>query len=162
MRSRAAALILASAAVLIAAPRAGAEPGAPQQDTLCGEDLSGALTQLPDQSTILQCQSGQGEPRWRGYSSPYPKSDRWVTYGPLLTLHGEGQPNREVDSGEWIAYPQESDAQCEARQRAVVAAGVLSPVQTSTSKPGQPMTLQLLPLLATVELRGDCLWQKVH
>jgi hypothetical protein len=77
------------------------------------------------------------------------------------TLHGEGQPNREVDSGEWIAYPREPDTECEVWQRAVVAVDVLSQVQTETSKPGQPLTLEPPPLHFTVELRGHCLWQKV-
>ena len=168
----AAAVVITAVGILVDAPRVVAEPVAPRQDMPCQEDLSGALTQLPDQRTILQCQLQGGERRWRGFSSPSPKSDRWLTYGPAVTLHGEGRPNREVDSGEWIAFvshdkddgcwPQEPEGQCEARQRAVVAAGVLSPVQTSTSKPGQPLTFQMLPLLFTVELRGNCLWQRVQ
>jgi hypothetical protein len=161
-RVAAAAVVITAVGILVDAPRVVAAPVAPRQDMPCPEDLSGALTQLPDQRTILQCQLQGGERRWRGFSSPYPKSDRWLTYGPAVTLHGEGRPNREVDSGEWIAYPQEPEGQCEARQRTVVAAGVLSPVQTSTSKPGQPLTFQMLPLLFTVELRGNCFWQRVQ
>ena len=156
------ALIVTVVGVFGGAPTAGAEPVAPLQDTPCSDNLGGALTQLPDQRTILQCTTRHaGERRWRTFASPHPKSDRWLTYGPPVTLHGEGRPNRELESGEWIAYPQDPDAQCEARQRAVVAAGVLSQVQTSTGKPGEPLTLQMPPLLFTVELRGNCLWQRV-
>src|SRR5690349_10879362 len=102
-----AAALMVVVGMVVDAPRVVAEPIAPQQDTPCSVDLSGALTQLPDQKTVLQCQSRQGEFRWQGSSTPYPKSDRWLTYGPALTLHGEGQPNREVDSGDWNAYPQD-------------------------------------------------------
>ncbi|HKV21341.1 MAG TPA: hypothetical protein VJR50_20080 [Mycobacterium sp.] len=148
--------------MLLGAVPAEAEPVAPQQDTTCAGDLVGALTRSPDQKTVLQCRGTQGGgPRWQTFASPYPKGDRWLTYGPPTTLHGEGQPNREIDSGEWVGQPQDPDAQCEARQQTVVAAGVLSTVQTSTGKPGESLTLQMAPLLFSVELRGNCLWQRV-
>lgn len=128
---------------------------------MCSKELSGALTQLPDRKTLLQCRNQQGgENRWQSFESPYPNSDRWLTYGPQLTLHGEGQPDREIDSGDWMAYPQTPDSRCEAEQRAVVSAGELRPPLAATAEPGQPLKLRLSPLLFTVDLTGYCFWQK--
>lgn len=68
----------------------------------CSEGLDGALTQLPDLTTFLECR----DQRWQIFDDPHPHSDRRLTYGPTLTLHGEGQRNREIDSGDWIGEPQ--------------------------------------------------------
>jgi hypothetical protein len=156
-------LVASVCVTLIATPMAEAGQGAPEPDSPCANSLAGALTQLPDLRTVLRCQGQQGgEFRWRTFSSPYPNSDRWLTYGPQLTLHGEGQPNREIDSGDWIAYPQVSGGQCTASQQVVVKAGQLSQPQLSTGAPGGALTLRLLPLLFTVDLTGYCLWQKVQ
>ena len=158
-----AAVAVSAAATLVAPPVVTAEPAAPQPGSPCSESIAGALTQLPDFMTVLQCgiQRG-GEYRWQTFDSPYPNSKRWLTYGPQLTLHGEGQPNREIDSGDWIAYPQTSDGQCRAAQLDLRGEGERSPPQVSTGEPGQPLKLRVLPLLFTVELTGDCLWQKVQ
>ena len=158
-----AAVVVTAAGMLIASPVVVAEPVAPQPGTPCSKDLAGAGTQLPDLMTFLQCRNQQGgEYRWQNFESPYPNSDRWLTYGPQLTLHGEGQPNREIDSGDWIAYPQASDGQCKAEQLDLTGAGERSQPQVSTGEPGQPLKLRVLPLLFTVELTGYCLWQKVQ
>ena len=98
--------------------------------------------------------------QWKIFDSPYPNSDRWLTYGPTLTLHGEGQRNREINSGDWIAYPQDSGSRCTAEQLVVVSAGELGPPQVSTGEPGQPLEFRVLPLLFTIEMSGNCLWQK--
>jgi hypothetical protein len=82
-------------AAVVCVPVAHAQSVAPQADSPCATRLTGALTQLPDLSTLVEC-DGQ---RWRTFDDPYPHSDRWFTYGPALTLHGEGQRNREIDSG---------------------------------------------------------------
>jgi hypothetical protein len=150
------------AIAVVAAPPAGAAP-VPQPGASCSQAAAGAMTQLPDFLTFLQCreQSG-GEYRWQSPDSPYPHSDRWLTYGPQLTLHGEGQPNREIDSGEWTGYPQAADSRCEAAQLDNTAAGERTPPRVAAGEPGQPLTLQVLPMLFTVELRGYCLWQKVQ
>src|SRR5512132_4406851 len=96
----------AIALAVASAPGAGAAP-VPQQGASCSTAVAGAMTQLPDLMTFLECRNlRDGEYRWQSPYSPYPKSDRWLTYGPQLTLHGEGQPNREIDSGDWVAYPQ--------------------------------------------------------
>lgn len=144
-----------------AAPVAGAVP-APAPGDSCPPAAAGAMTQLPDRMTFLECRNQGGELRWQSPDSPYPNSDRWLTYGPRLTLHGEGQRNREIDSGDWVAYPQAADSPCEAAQLDNTAAGERTPPQVSVSEPGEPLTLRLLPMLFTVELRGYCMWQKVQ
>jgi len=167
MTVAAAALVLTAGAPVVAAQGiASAEPAAPQADTQCAENLGGALTQLLNYSTYvttyLECRNVAGGGfRWQVFDSPYPSSDRWVSYGPKLILHGEGQRNREIDSGDWIAYPQASGTQCSATQTAVVTGGTVTSPQVSTSEPGQPLKLQVLPLLFTIEMSGECLWQKV-
>jgi hypothetical protein len=143
--------------VLTSAPSiAHAEPIAPQPDTPCAGNLDGALTQLPDLTTLLQCRAG----RWEVFADPYPNSERWLTYGPKTTLHGEAQRNREIDSGEWVGSPQDPDTQCAAEQVAIADTGSLGPPEMSTGELGRPLTLRLKPLLFTVELRGHCLWEK--
>jgi hypothetical protein len=157
------AAVAGSAATLVASPLGAAEPAVPQPGAPCSERIAGALTQLPDFMTVLQCGNQRGgEYRWQTFDSPYPNSDRWLTYGPRLTLHGEGQPNREIDSGDWIAHPQTSDGQCKAEQLDLRGAGERTQPQVSTGAPGQPLQLRVLPLLFTVELTGNCLWQKVR
>lgn len=144
-----------------------AEPVVPQAGTPCTQNLDGALTQLLNYTTrvttYLQCKNQPGVGyQWQVYDSPYPSSDRWLSFGPKLILHGEGQRNREIDSGEWMATPQDATSQCKAEQVAVVSAGTVGAPQVSTSEPGQPMKFTLQPLLFTVELSGNCLWEKVQ
>ncbi len=163
MAAGVAAVAVSAATTLIAPPLVTAEPAAPQPGTPCSESIAGALTQLPDLMTVLQCgDQHSGEYRWQTFDYPYPNSDRWLTYGPQLTLHGEGQRNREIDSGDWIAYPQTSDGQCKAAQLDLRGEGERSQPQVSTGEPGQPLKIRVLPLLFTVELTGYCLWQKVR
>ena len=151
-------IVVSSAFIVLftASAVAHAEPVVPQPDTSCSADLDGALTQLPDLTTFLKCKGG----RWRVFADPYPSSTRWLSYGPELTLHGEAQPNREIDSGDWIATAQNPGSQCQAEQVAIADTGSLGPPQMATGEPGQPLMLRLQPLLFTVELTGHCLWQK--
>ena len=157
------AAVVTAAVVLTAPPVASAQPATPAAGAPCSDAVAGALTQLPDFKTVLQCRNQRGgEFRWQTFDSPYPNSDRWLTYGPQLTLHGEGQPNREIDSGDWVGYPQAPDTRCEAAQLDLAAAGERTPAQVSTGEPGRPLNLRVLPMLFTVELQGYCLWQKVR
>ena len=151
------AMVVAATATL-GSTIASAEPVVPQPDTPCAAEMAGALTKLPDYKTVLECRNNQ----WQIFDSPFPNSDRWLSYGPELTLSGEGVRNREIDSGDWIAHPQDSGSRCKAEQVAVIAAGTLGPPQVSTGEPGQPVKLRLLPLLFNLELSGNCLWQKVE
>ncbi|HEX2213653.1 MAG TPA: hypothetical protein VHH12_09435 [Mycobacterium sp.] len=136
---------------------AGAQTVAPQPGTTCAANLAGALTQLPDLTTLLRCDDRRV---WRVVDDPYPHSDRWFTYGPTLTLHGEGQRNREIDSGPWTGYPQDDGSRCRASSAAIADAGGLTPPQDRVGEPGQPLRLDLPPLLFTIELSGYCLWQQ--
>jgi hypothetical protein len=156
-------VVAAASAALPAGTVAHAEPAAPQPGGQCSENLNGALTQLPDLQTLLECRSlpGLGY-QWQAFDSPYPNSDRWLTYGPTLTLHGEGQRNREINSGDWTAYPQDLESRCTANQLAVITAGELSEPQVSTGVRGQPLRFSVVPLMFTIELSGNCLWQKVE
>jgi hypothetical protein len=158
MKQRTAVVVTVLAVTTTAPAVAHAEPVVPQPDTQCSENLTGALTQLPDGKTLVQCRGS----RWHIVDDPYPNSDRWLTYGPRLTLHGEGMRNREINSGDWIAYPQDSGSWCNAELLVVVSAGKLSAPQVSKGEPGRSLKLRVPPLLFTIELSGYCLWQKVQ
>ena len=139
---------------------AHADPVVPQVDTPCSEQLAEALTKLPDGRTVLQCQAVPGGYRWSTFASPYPNSDRWLSYGPGLRLHGQGKRNPEIMPGRWVGAPLDSDGQCSAEQSAVVSAGEVGPPQLARSAPGQPVEFEVLPLVFDIALTGDCLWQK--
>ncbi|MCT7658754.1 hypothetical protein [Mycobacterium deserti] len=149
------AIALAAAWLAVAAPAvAHAEPVAPQPGARCPAVLVDALTRASDQSTVLRC----GDTGWQVVDDPHPHSDRWFSYGPALVLHGEAQRNREADSGDWLATPQDSASRCTAVQTAIADTGSLGPPQTSAGEPGAPFAVEFLPLLFTVDLSGDCLW----
>jgi hypothetical protein len=152
--------VLSATAFLLAAP-ASADPVVPQADAPCSENLDGALTQLSDGSAYLQCSNAPGNYQWVPFTDPYPSSDRWLSYDPGLTLHGQGRRNPEILSGRWTAYPQDPAAVCAADQAAVVSAGQVGPPQTSTGQPGQPLTFDVLPVVFTITLTGNCLWEAV-
>jgi hypothetical protein len=147
---------IAAVLVMTAPTLAHAQPVVPQPDTPCSGSLAGTLTQLPDLTTVLECKDGH----WRLFLDPYPSSGRWLTYGPELTLHGEAQRNREIDSGDWIGVPQNPGSSCTAEQVAIADTGSLGPPEVSTGLPGEALAFTLHPLLFTVELGGHCLWEK--
>jgi hypothetical protein len=144
-------------AALLAAPPAIADPVVPQPDSPCSPDVVDAFTQSVDHSVVLTCDSALGY-RWRAVDDPYPHSDRWLSYGPALTLDGDGQRSREVDSGDWTGDPQGVNERCTATQHAISPAGGAAPPQATAGEPGQPLRLRLDPLLLSVELGGYCLW----
>jgi hypothetical protein len=148
-------------AALLTAPLAVAEPIAPQPDSACSSDVAGALTQSADRSTVLRCDGASTSGyRWHTDDDPYPHSDRWLSYGPAITLDGDGQRSREVDSGDWTGYPQSADVGCTATQHAIAAAGGAAPPDSTRGEPGQPLRVRLAPLLLSVEFGGYCLWQR--
>ncbi|MCV7224929.1 hypothetical protein [Mycolicibacterium komossense] len=152
--------VLTAAAVAGAAP-ALADP-APQPDGPCSENLAGALTQLAEGPSYLECSSAPGNYRWTPFTGPYPTSDRWLSYGPAVTLHGQGMRNPEIRSGRWVAYPQDAGTTCTAEQSTVVSAGQVGPPQTTTGQPGQPLDFEVLPAVFSITLTGNCLWEAVH
>ena len=110
----------------------------------------------------LTCQQQPNEDyRWTTVTSDYPSSDRWLTYGPELTLRGEGTRNHDLRSGDWIAVPQDPEGQCFEEQITVVSAGVVSSPQAAAGQAGQQLSFRVLPNLFSIMMRGYCLWSRV-
>ncbi len=150
-------------AVLSAPALPHAEPVVPQPDTSCPPALVNAMTWLAEQKINVVClQQPNDGYQWKGVTSDYPSSDRWLSYGPQLMLHGEGTRNHNLRSGDWIAVPQDSDSQCIAEQIAIVGAGVVSSPQVDAGTTGQPLSFQVLPNLFSITMKGYCLWTKVN
>lgn len=148
--------LIAAAAVLTAlggAGVAGAEPVAPQPGAGCG-GLDDALTQLADQR-LLACRDGV----WSVDADVYPSSARWYSYGPVLTLTGQGRRNPEFGAGGWTGTPQDGESSCTATLHEVLHAGELAPPQTVTGEPGQPLALRASAQLFDIDLAGSCLWE---
>lgn len=139
-------VVAAAAAAFCGTAVAHADPVAPQEDAECMQSLDGAVTRSPDNETLLQCRAQFGsEYRWEAFTAEYPSSDRWVSYGPALTLYGEGRRNPEIASGDWVAYPLTAGDRCVAAQTPVVAAGVLGIPQMSAGLPSQPLLFRVVP-----------------
>jgi hypothetical protein len=77
-----------------------------------------------------------------------------------MTLHGQGRRNPDVASGAWTATPQDSNSRCGAVQRAVVEAGVVGPPQVAEGTEGQPLSIQVLPQLFSIDMSGYCMWTR--
>ena len=161
MRSLAWAVISAAvcAALALSAP-ADADPAPPQLGAGCAADLADALTVLPDQQTYAVCRGDAGGYMWTAAAIPFDPQDSWYSYGPVITLHGQGMRNPNVTAGEWTATPRDPQTVCRASQQTVVEAGVLSDPEITEGQSGQPLTLRLQPALFYLELSGDCLWFK--
>ena len=145
------------------APPGPAQTTPPQPGSACGETLDGALTALPQAAgitgntkSLLQCRDGA----WRPFVDPYPSSDRWLTTGPELILHGQGRRNPEAKAGTWTASPQTSEARCSVERVDVVGAGETSAPETLTADPGRPLTFEVGDHMFTAKLAGYCLWQR--
>ena len=145
-----------------AAPDVRADPVAPQADTPCSPNFSGVMTWLPNAKIPLVCgdQPGAGY-QWKTVATPYPVSDRWLSYGPEMKLHGEGLRNMNVRSGDWTATPQDGNSRCRAVQIDVVDAGVVGPPRVDEGKAGQPLSFVVVPKLFSINMSGYCLWVKV-
>lgn len=156
------AAVTASVAVCLTLPFgsavAAADVPAPQPGTPCPAELSGAMTLLSDRHEYLIC---QGEPgSWAEADIPFPPNDRWFSFGPAITLHGEGMRNPNLTSGPWTATPRDPATTCTANQLTIVRAGVLAPPQITQGIAGQPLSVQVQPRLFSIELTGDCLWSR--
>ncbi|WP_293240416.1 hypothetical protein [Mycolicibacterium sp.] len=78
-----------------------------------------------------------------------------------MTLHGEGRRNPNLLSGEWIATPLTSESTCTATQLAVIPGSpTVGPPRIDEGTSGQALALEVVPRLFTIELAGDCLWQR--
>src|SRR3954454_7467672 len=123
-------LAMTCSGTVIGPSAAREDPEPPGPDTPCAEGVAGALTQLPDHKTLVRCQKQQDNDfGWQIFTAPYPNSNRWLTYGPQLILHGEGQPNREIVSDVLIANAQVGKGQYIIKQQAYYRAGELSSPQ---------------------------------
>jgi hypothetical protein len=141
---------------------AWAEPVVPQVDTPCPSTFADAMTSLPDAKVPLVCAAQpNGHYEWKTVASPYPVSDRWLSYGPELKLHGEGLRDGRIKSGDWVATPQDADTVCRAEQIAVVNAGVVGPPQIDAGAKGKPLAFRVVPQLFSIQMTGYCLWTKV-
>ena len=116
------------------------------------------MTLLPDDQIYIVCQESGAGHAWAAAQTPFDPNDTWLSYGPPITLHGQGMRNPNLASGRWTATPLDPAAQCQAEQQTVVEAGVLSAPQVSQGEPGKPLSLQLLPRLFYATLSGTCLW----
>lgn len=142
-------------------PPGPSETTAPQPDSPCPASLAGALTpadpaQLGNNRRLLHCADGT----WQTFSDPYPSSDRWLSTGPGLILHGQGRRNPEAAAGTWAATPQTAEAHCSVEVVDVLAAGRTSEPQTFTAAPGQPLTFDVSDHMFTMKLSGYCLWAR--
>jgi hypothetical protein len=136
---------------------ATAEPVAPQANTPCPAEAKDALTWPAGADAPLSCDGTS----WQSVTDPYPISDEWVSLGPVMTLHGQGRRNPMLESGRWTATPLASQTTCAATQFAVISGTpTLGPPQSDRGEPGQPLALEVVPRLFTVELTGDCLWRR--
>jgi hypothetical protein len=135
---------------------ATADPVAPQPDTPCASNLSDVMTWPAGAKMPLVCRDQQ----WQLVATPQPPNDRWLSYGPAMTLHGEGLRNPSIKSGDWTATPQDPSSQCRAEQQAVVSPGVVGAPQVSEGKPGEPLEFQVVARLFSIQMSGNCLWTR--
>ena len=154
--------IAITAVVALSLPAiAVADPTVPQPGTPCGANLGDAMTWPPDDNAPLACTGGPAGYQWQPVDSAYPLSDRWVSFGPPMKLHGEGLRNATISSGDWTATPLDPDGQCGAEQIAVIPGTGAGPPRDTEGGPGQTLSLQVVPKLFSIEMTGACLWQKV-
>lgn len=141
--------------------QAWADPAVPQADTPCTADFAGAMTWPANDKMPLVCAGEGGGYRWTSVSEPPAPSDRWVSYGPPMRLHGEGLRNPSVKSGNWTATPLDPNSTCRAEQLVVVKAGVLGDPQIAEAGKGQPLSFQVPPRLFSITMSGYCMWTRV-
>lgn len=155
------AIALIAVAALSSPGLAVADPAVPQPGTSCSANLGDAMTWPPDGNAPLACTGGPTGYQWTTVDSPYPVSDRWVSFGPAMKLHGEGLRNAAIQSGDWMATPLDPSGRCGAEQIAVIPGVGAGPPHDVEGEPGQPLSLQVAPKLFSIEMTGACLWQKV-
>src|SRR4051812_44161803 len=132
---------LVIATTLVVAPMAGsgtalADPGAP-----CTADLAGAMTWPTGDAAPLVCGAGG----WTAVDDPYPISDRWLSVGPALTLHGEGRRNPQLESGDWTATALDTQTVCSATQLAVIPGSpAVGPPRVDRGAPGGSLRLPVV------------------
>lgn len=136
------------------------DPVPPQLGDACSADLADAMTLLPDQRTYALCQPAGDGFAWAAAPVPFEPQQRWYSYGPVITLHGQGMRNPNVIEGDLTATPRTPETVCRAGQQTVVEAGVLSAPEVAQGEPGRELSVRLQPRLFYLELSGDCLWDQ--
>jgi len=159
-RYRAVGYAMAVAGGVLLPAVAHADVTAPAVGSPCAAELADTMTLLPDESTYVSCQQvGPGQ-EWAQVQTPFEPSDSWLSYGPAITLHGQGMRNPNLTSGRWAATPVNPETTCRATQTTVVEAGVLAQPVVTAGEQGRPLELEMLPRLFYVELEGECLWER--
>lgn len=143
-------------AALVTAAPTYADPPVPQPDSICPSDLTGTATLPFGRSLPLICQ----DQRWQAATAPTEPSDRWVSFGPVMALHGGGLRNPNLLPGPWTATPLDPDTRCAATQQTVISAGVLGNPVITEGAPGQRLSLEVLPSLFDISMTGHCLWER--
>ncbi|ANE79150.1 hypothetical protein A7U43_07265 [Mycobacterium adipatum] len=143
-------------AALAAAAPVRADPAVPQPYSACPAELTGAATLPFGQALPLICQ----QQRWQAATAPTDPIDRWVSFGPVMALHGGGLRNPNLSPGPWTATPLDPDTRCAATQQVVVSAGVLGAPVTAEGVAGQALSLEVLPSLFDISMTGHCLWER--
>lgn len=125
----------------------------------CPAGLVGTMSLLPDEQTYVRCQQSFGlSYTWVPVQTPFDPNGSWLSYGPAITLHGQGKRNPNLTSGSWTATPQDPETICRAAQTTVVEAGVLAEPMVVESEQGRSLALEILPRLFYIELAGNCVW----
>lgn len=155
-------MMCAVAAVVAIAPTAlaHADVAPPELGGGCAAELAETMTLLPDEITYVACRQNGAGFAWMPVQTPFPPNDKWLSYGPSITLHGQGMRNPNLSSGQWTATPRNPESTCKATETTVIEAGVLAAPQVFEGEQGQPLRLEMLPKLFYAELAGDCLWVK--
>jgi hypothetical protein len=151
---------VAAMGAIIPTALAHADVTPPELGAGCAPELTETMTLLPDQITYAACQRNGVGFAWAPVQTPFPPKDRWLSYGPSITLHGQGMRNPNLSSGRWTATPQDPESTCTATETTVVEAGVLAQPRVFEGEQGQPLRLEMLPQLFYAELAGNCLWVK--
>ena len=160
MTMRVGAAVVAVYAAVVFPAAAHADPAAPRLGDGCSSELAGAMTLLPDGQTYAICQLVTDTGVWASVPTPFDPNDTWLSYGPTITLHGQGMRNPNLLSGDWTATPLDPQSSCKVQQQTVVEAGKLSEPQVSEGQPGEPLDVQMQPKLFYAELSGNCLWSR--
>ena len=121
--------------------------------------MADAMTWPTGDGAPLVCLNGG----WLPVADPYPFSDRWLSYGPAMTLHGEGRRNPTLASGDWTATPLTPESVCSATQLAVIPGSpTVGAPEVDQGNPGATLSLPVVPRLFSIEMRGNCLWQRLR
>lgn len=150
---------VAAAAVALSPGAANADVITPQLEAPCSADLAGTMTLLPDGQTYVVCRNEiAARYAWMAAPIAFDPGAMWLSYGPAITLHGQGMRNPNLSSGQWTATPLDPETVCRVQQETVVEAGVLSSPEVFQGDPGQPLSVEMLPQLFYAQLSGHCLW----